>query len=76
MTTGPVSANDVRTSFDYVNHAGVDKRYTVKILNMTFCSVKPWYPTPTWLVRAFVPAINDYRYFQLAKMRNIEEIVL
>lgn len=42
--------------------------------NLTFRAVKPWYAEETWLVRGFDYDKNDYRDFQLSKMREIQEI--
>lgn len=72
----PQHKGDIKWVFDYVNHAGVDKQYIVIPQGFQFKSLKPWYPTPTWLMRGFVLGIRDYRDFQVTKIRNLEELPL
>lgn len=66
--------NDVRMVFDYTNHKGETERRITNPMGISFRSMKPWYPEPTWLMRAYDYDRHDYRDFQLCKMRNIEEI--
>lgn len=65
---------DVRLRFDYINHEGKDSTRIVIPHSLTFRALKPWYPEPTYLMRAYDLDKRDYRDFQLSKMRNIEEI--
>lgn len=60
---------DKTVVIDYVNHEGKDTRRVILPISISYCSQEPYYPKLTWLLHAYCFQKQDFRSFELTRVR-------